>query len=421
MTTSVQNKSPGFTRSALAAITLTALWMMAMMLIVQPNRANASTMAGTSVVNTVTATYKSAAGTTFTSTGTVTVTVSLQYSAPVVAWVSQLPVATVATPTDESTLVTQTYGVYATNNGPVQYTVNAPTYTPTTIGAATVGSLPAAFYLGATTVAYPAASGQAVIYVPFDGNNNGTIGGANGITSASQLWINGAAVAISAINEDTSAEATLPTDLKGKFAKITLASNLTVALSPGTIIGEYKTFTVPVTSGAFAAAQVTGSYAGSLTVTDSASNTSAAATLNNTINVARANLQIVKEVSVDGSTYTGNTSLPPNRELWYRITVTNLSTTKTVNTVSLQDVLSPYTAFKLASFTFTPNTSGLTYPASATTVYYDQANTVYTPVSAGGGAPAGYDAIVSSFNIAFTGQTMVANTSCQLVYHVWLY
>jgi uncharacterized repeat protein (TIGR01451 family) len=429
MTTSAENKSSGFMRSAFSVIALTALWMMAITLIVQPGMANASTMAGTSVVNTVTATYKgSAGGTTFTSTGSVTVTVSLVKSAPIIAFISEDKGATALTPTDEATVVTQTYSIYATNNGPVQYTVNAlgsgTTFTATTIGLVGTVTPQGPFYLGATTVAYPAASAQAVIYVPFDGTNDSIIGGLNGITAASKLWINNAVFSITTINENTAGDGGLPTDLQGKFAKITLASNLTAALSPGTIIGEYKTFTEAVTTGTFAAAQTTGSYTGSLTVTDG-TNTSAPPAAS-TIYVERANLTIQKDVSFDnGATWNLGTGGPypttPGKDLTYRITVTNPSTIKTVNTVSLQDALSPYTAFKLASFTFTPNTSGLTYPASATTIYYDQANVVYTPVSAGGGAPAGYDAIVSSFNIAFTGQTMAVNSSCQLVYHVYLY
>ncbi len=420
MTAALHNRSSGFNRSALAVIAITAFLITAVTMIFQPGTANATTMAGTSVTNTVTVTYRSAAGTaTYTAQGSVTVTVALQYSAPAVAFVSQNPVATSGSPTDESTLVTQTYGIHATNNGPVQYTVNSPTYTPTSIGAASVGTLPTPFWLGATTVAYTAASGQAVILVPYDGTANSTIGGANGITTSSQLWINGAAVSISAIAEDTTGDATVPLELRGRVSKITLASNLTVALTPGTQIGEYKTFAVPVTTGTFTAAPYAGSYAGSLTVQDSASNVSTAAT--SSIYVERANLTVLKEVSIDGTTWTGNTTQTPARNLWYRITVTNPSTTKTVNTVSLQDALSAYTAFRVGSITFTASTSGLTYPASATTTYLDQANAVYTPVSTGGGAPANYDALVSSFTIAFTGQTMAVNSNFQFIYQAWLY
>lgn len=393
--------------------------LMLLAVFVLPNMAQASTMAGTSVTNTVTANYKSTGGTPFTATGSVTVTVSLQKAAPIVAFVSQSPVATVGSPTDEVTLVTQTYGIYAQANGPVQYTVNTPTYTPTTIGAATVGTLPSAFYLGATTVAYQATAGT-TFYVPNDGTVDGKIGGTNGIdiTTNNKVWINGAAYTVTGINENTAGDAGLPTDLQGKLTKVTLSTPFTGTLNPGDIVGQYTTFTVPVTTGALAPADTAGSYAGSLTVTD-LTNTSAPAL--SSIYVARASLTVLKEVSTDGLTYGGNTSMTPGREVWYRITVTNNSTSKTVNTVSLTDVLSPYTAWKLASFTFTPGTSGLTYPTSTTVTYLDQTNAVYTPVSGGGGAPAGYDEKVSGWTIAFTGQTMSASGSFTLVYHVWLY
>ena len=393
----------------LATLALTAI----------PFMAQASTMAGTSVANTVTVTYKSQGGVQFSASQTVTVTVTLVKAAPVIAFVSQLPAATVGAPTDEATPVVQTYNIYAQANGPVLYTVNNPVYTPTTIGAATPAAVAAPFYLGATTVAIQAAAGT-VIYVPYDGTADGSIGGANGITTSSQLWINSNSYGISAIVEDTTADAGIPVDMRGKVSKITLSAAFTGStLQPGTIIGEYKIFTQTVTTGVFATGVSIGSYAGSINVTDGTNTSNNALS---SINVARANLDIKKEVSVDGGATYSSLTVPtaPGKELWYRITVTNPSLNKTVNTVSLVDVLSPYVAFKLASFTFTPGSSNLTL-VSATTTYQDQTNTAYTPVSGGGGAPAGYDALVSNFTIAFTAQTMAVNSNFVLVYHVWLY
>jgi hypothetical protein len=138
-------------------------------------------------------------------------------------------------------------------------------------------------------------------------------------------------------------------------------------------------------------------------------------------NVAGGSLTILKQVSTDGSTwYSGTASMIPNRDVYYRITVTNTSSTKTVNTVSVTDVLSPYVAYKVSSLTFTDGspTSGLSAPA---VTYLNQSNAGYTPATGGGGAPSGYDGNVSLWTATFTGGIMAVSSSFTLVYHVWLY
>jgi uncharacterized repeat protein (TIGR01451 family) len=406
--------------------------LMLLAVFVLPNTVQASTVSGTTVSNTATVNYKSTGGTPYSGTSSLTLTVSLVNAAPIVTWVSQTPVATSGSPADESALVTQTYGIYSQANGVAQYTVNTPTYTPTTIGAATVGTLPSPFYLGATTVAIKASAGT-VVYVPYVAatDSSSQIGGANGIVVNDKVWINGAAYTVSAIDLAVAAGGAVPTDLGGKVSKITLSTAFTGSdLNPGTIIPEYQTFAVPVTTGVFTAPNTSGSYAGSLTVHDNAGTPNTSTAASSSIYVAAASLTILKEVSVgcSGTYVPTSANATPGQEVCYRLTVTNNSSTQTVNTVSVTDALSPYVAFKMSGsptivFTEGSPASGLT-DTTASATYTDQANAAYTPlVSSGGGAPANYDANVHSWTVNFNGatSTMAASGKFTLVYHVWLY
>jgi uncharacterized repeat protein (TIGR01451 family) len=111
----------------------------------------------------------------------------------------------------------------------------------------------------------------------------------------------------------------------------------------------------------------------------------------------------------------------PGATVTYTITATNTGA-GSASGVVLSDVISPYTSFSLNAFgagvrfQFTDGapSSGLTL---GTPAYSSDGGVTftYTPVSGGGGAPAGYDANVTNWMIPMTG-TMPSGGTCTLSY-----
>jgi uncharacterized repeat protein (TIGR01451 family)/fimbrial isopeptide formation D2 family protein len=105
-----------------------------------------------------------------------------------------------------------------------------------------------------------------------------------------------------------------------------------------------------------------------------------------------------------------STSLPPGSDITYAITFTNTGGSYASSFV-ITDPIPASTDFKVSSVTTSLGTTGLTV-----TVAYSNNNGstwVYTPVSGGGGAPAGYDRNVTHVRWSFTGnlsQTSPNNT-----------
>jgi uncharacterized repeat protein (TIGR01451 family) len=101
---------------------------------------------------------------------------------------------------------------------------------------------------------------------------------------------------------------------------------------------------------------------------------------------------------VKGVSPTGNQS--PGTDLVYTISFSNTGALAARNLV-ITDPIPTFTDFKVGSATTTLGTTGLTvavtYSNNGGTTY------VYTPVSAGGGAPAGYDRNVTNIKWTFTG------------------
>jgi uncharacterized repeat protein (TIGR01451 family) len=103
-------------------------------------------------------------------------------------------------------------------------------------------------------------------------------------------------------------------------------------------------------------------------------------------------------------------SLPPGSDITYAITFTNTGGSYASNFV-ITDPIPANTDFKVGSVTTSLGTTGLT----VTVAYSNNGGTtwVYTPASAGGGAPAGYDRNVTHVRWSFTGnlsQTSPNNT-----------
>ena len=104
-------------------------------------------------------------------------------------------------------------------------------------------------------------------------------------------------------------------------------------------------------------------------------------------------MNLVKSVSP------GGTQLP-GTDLVYTINFSNTGSVA-ARTLVIKDPIPANTDFKVGSVTTTLGTTGLTvvvaYSNNSGTTY------VYTPVSAGGGAPAGYDRNVTNVRWTFTG------------------
>ena len=146
------------------------------------------------------------------------------------------------------------------------------------------------------------------------------------------------------------------------------------------------TLTVSVASGAVP------SVTNTATVTDTTFDTVPA---NNTSNVTKTvmNLVLTKSVSPSGSQV-------PGTDLVYTVAFTN-SGGGTVSSFVIADPIPANTDFKLGSVTNSLGTTGLTVVVA----YSNDGGTTwtYTPVSAGGGASAGYDRNVANIRWTFTG------------------
>src|SRR5436853_287440 len=95
-----------------------------------------------------------------------------------------------------------------------------------------------------------------------------------------------------------------------------------------------------------------------------------------------------------------STSLPPGSDITYAITFTNTGGSYASSFV-ITDPVPASTDFKVGSVTTNLGTTGL----AVTVAYSNNGGTtwVYTPVSGGGGAPAGYDRNVTHVRWSFTG------------------
>ncbi|HEY0322100.1 MAG TPA: hypothetical protein VGC66_14160 [Pyrinomonadaceae bacterium] len=127
----------------------------------------------------------------------------------------------------------------------------------------------------------------------------------------------------------------------------------------------------------------------------------------------------VPNVSLNKSVSPNGTQLP-GTDLTYTISFTNSGGNSARNLI-LTDPdpastlrLNTNTYFKVGSVLFAPGTTGMTLPAASITYSNNNGSTfVYTPVSGGGSAPAGYDANVTHIRFSFTGnlsQTAPNNT-----------
>lgn len=168
--------------------------------------------------------------------------------------------------------------------------------------------------------------------------------------------------------------------------------------------GETRTITVAATSAGTTQRSVTNTATVSQVDIDINPNNNTSAVSTN-IWAAPA-VTIVKSATNVGGTVITNGN--PGSEIAYIIQATN--TGGAAKSYVMTDAMSPFTALNLNTygtgvpFQFNAGSSGLSMPAGSIEYSSNNGSTwTYTPVSGGGGAPAGYDGAVTNFRISLTG------------------
>lgn len=177
-----------------------------------------------------------------------------------------------------------------------------------------------------------------------------------------------------------------------------VALTFTVNVAPGVASGTYQN---PATATYLNPARTTTGG------TTTASYNSASSTGEDVTVTSRPNIALVKSCSLPANCIT--TVQPPDTDLTFKIQFTNTGAMTAANFV-IVDAVPANTDFKLTSAAATVGTTGLTF-AIEYSADYNSANPTaatwtYTPVSAGGGAAAGYDRLVKAVRWRVTAGTL---------------
>lgn len=192
----------------------------------------ALTASNTQIINQAQLSYYDGTSTR-TATASVTVTVALVPSAPAV---TPGPPQT-TTYSGPATLLTNSFTVTASANGPDTYNItSAITGSTNTSGATATPQAPANVYLGATVTL--TGSTATVIVVPSDGTSNGIVNGIQGGSPGSTVVIGPDTRTVLSVVDNASGTST-----------ITLAAALSAAPGAGVLVAEQKTVLVDVTAG----------------------------------------------------------------------------------------------------------------------------------------------------------------------------
>ena len=119
-----------------------------------------------------------------------------------------------------------------------------------------------------------------------------------------------------------------------------------------------------------------------------------------------------------------DSTVDPGQSVIYTLQISN-SGAENAETVDIKDVLGEFTAFGVNTygagvpFQFTEGVPASGLSIGATTYSSDGGSTwTYSPVSGGGGAPAGYDANVTNFNVVMTGSMNASGGAFSIDYGV---
>ncbi|MBL0226240.1 MAG: DUF11 domain-containing protein [Geobacteraceae bacterium] len=332
-TTRKENKEMRTERSFITRCALGAAAVALAVCLGTPQQADANTAANTSIINTATVNYRDTGGVAQNPvTAQATVTVILVASAPTLNAPADLS-------TTSGTAVIYNYEITATANGPDSYNLTRTIAESAGItpGTSTAVISTPSVTLGASTLAAPvtiASAGITPITVPSDGTANVTV---NGIVGGDTVFIGGQAYTVASIVDNANGTSTINVNGNGAASAL---------LQPGTLIAERQTFTVTVTPGTIIA---TGDQTVTVPVTATSvadGTKSASDTTITTVQVA--NLQVLKEVSTDGTTFSASVSRAPGQTIYYRITVTNNGAANATSVV-ITDPLTVYTIYTAGS------------------------------------------------------------------------
>jgi uncharacterized repeat protein (TIGR01451 family) len=334
----------GPTRAMIGALALAVLFAFG-----APQAALANTAANSIITNQVTVNYQNTSGVAQPAeTASATITVNLVVTTP-----------NLSAPIDQTVAfgvgAIYSYTLTATANGPATYDLTDSITAETNISLSSTALSVASLDLGATTLA-ATTDGSATITVPYDGTNDSVV---NGIAVGDTIDIGGVVYTVDAGGISENAGTNLAT--------ITLTAAVPAGTSAGTVVGEQKPFTLTVTPGNDPAAQNNATI--DVTVSAQDNGALAAAATDDTITtvtVTDATLTVSKEVSTDGATF-GAANAAPGATLYYRITVTNGSTTTNANSVVISDPQPQFTTYDAGSAKV-DSTIGVDYATAATTL-----------------------------------------------------
>jgi large repetitive protein len=329
MTTSVQNKSSGFFRGTLAAVTVAVL---AILLLALPQGAEA-TSAGATIYNTVKVTYTSGTANLF-ATANVSVAVNLVPAAVSVTNPAGLIVAAGGT-------ASYAYVVKSNANGLDTYTTSALANTPTNVGGATGTSVTADVTLwGGNALG----SGAGTITVPF-GTTTGLVANTSTVQiGANQYTVTGIAPGTAASTNAITGNLVLEAPATLTLAPIGAAPAITTGLiGNGTQVGEFKAaaLTAALTAGTPTTPGTDGTYSTSYTISSTATPVASMTTVAVITTVSSPRVTIVKTASA--------ANVNPGGTITYTITVTNTHTTASVTGATIIDPVPAYTTYTSGS------------------------------------------------------------------------
>ncbi|MEN6473899.1 MAG: hypothetical protein ABFD81_07800 [Syntrophaceae bacterium] len=378
-----------FTSTKVFRVLASGFLLLAFLVLFVPQTVQASTASNTVIRNTVTVNYDDTAGSAMPEvTDSIDITVSLVAAAPTLS-------APIDQSTDPATNAVYNYTITSNANGPDTYTLSTNIDSESAgISESTAVTDPTpSIILGATTAAAAVASGNATITVPNDAASDASI---NGIEDGATVVIGGNAYTVDSVTDNGGTV--------GGTSTIVLTTNLTTDVSAGDLIYERKTFTMTVDPGTVSAAANQ-----TITVTTTADGSGADATDQTVTTVNVASITVTKEVSSDGTNWTGlNTmTFAPAATIYYRITVTNGGSSN-ATAVVLTDAQPAYTTY----------VAGSARRATGAAVDYGDAGTVLTDADAGDD---GYDFNVTTGSTAtYTIGTLTpgAGSAVQLFFRV---
>lgn len=311
MMKSTQNKSSGLIQGALSAVLGLAL-----LAVLLPSTALATTAANTVINNTVTVNYDDTGG-----TPQVPLTASVAVTVNLVTAHSTLS-APLDAQTPSNVALDYTYTITNNSNGPDTYNLtessvlgaNVNSETHVFRDAADTGDI-ISIYLGATSVAVAATTGDTVITVPSDGVSDASV---NGIIVGDTVVIGSVTTTVTAVTDNATGTST-----------ITLLAGIGENLIVGTQIGEQGTFisrTTPIATVNLSTYVITVTADDGVTAGPAPTDDTTTTVLVSTLTVVKYVANVTTPVVGGGTTIALNTGLGAGNITYYTSGVTGIPT-----------------------------------------------------------------------------------------------